>query len=141
MTGVSISLVPPAELCAIPISNMSSNKQFNGHIIWFDQHILDNFGKHEHETVYSASISGHISGELQLTFDWERNAGMNSGLVKLYSEDGKNFHGQGSYLEAQEVVAEVNAKLHYSVLAHSVLTGTWNEQGKYYQFLAEFQPV
>jgi len=118
---------------------MSSNKQFHGHIVWFDQHILDNFGAHEHETVFSAAISGHMSGEMQLAFDWERNAGMNSGLVKLFSEDGKNFSGQGSYLEEQEIQAAVKAKLYYSALGTSVLTGSWNEQGKYYHFLAEFQ--
>ncbi len=80
-----------------------------------------------------------MSGEMQLAFDWERNAGMNSGLVKLFSEDGKNFSGQGSYLEEQEVQAAVQAKLHYSALGTSVLTGSWNEQGRYYHFLAEFK--
>ncbi|MEN9510421.1 MAG: hypothetical protein RLZZ370_240 [Bacteroidota bacterium] len=118
---------------------MSSNKQFQGHIVWFDQHILDNFGTHEHETVYSAAIQGHLSGTLQLAFDWQRNAGMEGGLVKLFSEDGKNFSGQGSYLEEQEIQAAVKAKLYFSALGTSVLTGTWNEQGRYYHFLAEFK--
>ena len=120
---------------------MSSNKQFEGHIVWFDQHILDNFGAHEHETIYTAAISGHMSGELLLTFDWQRNAGMNGGLVKLFSEDGKNFRGQGTYLEEQEILAQVSGKLHYSALAESVITGAWNEQGRYYHFIAEFHWV
>lgn len=117
---------------------MSSNKQFQGNIVWFDQRILDNLGAHEHETIYSAAISGHMSGELLLSFDWERNAGMNGGLVKLFSEDGKNFRGQGSYLEEQEVLATVIGKLHYSALAESIMNGSWNEQGRFYHFIAEF---